>query len=113
MIKIKTNKLGTVISAAIAALNPRANYAADTIVGIQRWSGADLKGKAKKYSDSYAVQRSKAGAALTKAGGRVVAINNGLRVTAVQVGVDDYGNVIFDTLEGLAVQASAARAKLI
>jgi hypothetical protein len=110
---IKTNKLATVIAAAIAALNPRANYAADTLMGRQRWSGADLKGKAKKYSYGYAVQRSKAGAALTKAGGSVVAINNGLLVTAVAIGQDDYGNVIFDTPEGLAVQASAARAQLI
>jgi hypothetical protein len=109
----KTNTLRTVIAAAIAALNPRAHYAADTIVGRQRWSGSDLAGKAKRYSHNYAVQRAKAGAALTKAGGRVVAIDHGLLVTAVAIGQDDYGNLLLDTTKGVAVQASAARARLL
>jgi len=109
----KTNKLAVVISAALAALNPRAHYAADTIRGRQRWSGSDLKGKAKKFGYGYSVQRDKAYAALRAAGGRIVAINKGLLVTAVQVGVDDYGNMIFDTPKGVAVQISSARARLV
>jgi len=110
---IKTPALRAVVNKAIAALNPRAHYAADTIIGRQRWSGSDLQGKAKKYSYGYSVQRAKAGAALRKAGGWVVAVDRGLLVTAVSIGMDDYGNEIFDTTRGIAVQASAHRARLI
>jgi len=110
---IKTPALRAVVNAAIAALNPRAHYAADTIVGRQRWSGSDLRGKAKRFGHTYAVQRAKAGAALRRAGGWVVAVDRGLLVTAVSIGVDDYGNEIFDTVRGIAVQASAHRARLI
>ena len=110
---IKTLTLRAVIAAACAALNPRARYAADTITGRQRWSGSDLRGKAKRFGHSYAVQRSKAGAALTKAGGHVIAIDHGLRVTAVFIGQDDYGSAVWDTTRGPAVQTSAARARLV
>jgi hypothetical protein len=103
--------LDTVIRAAQATL--RGQYARDTVAGRQRWSGADLKGKAARYGASYYVQRRKARAALFAAGGCVLTVDHGRDVTAVRVSVDDYGNEVFDTPRGLAVVASAHRARLI
>ena len=105
------NTLQTVIAAAQS--NLRGAYARDTVAGRQRWSGADLKGKAARYGASYYVQRRKARAALFAAGGCIVAIDHGRDVTAVRACVDDFGNEVFDTPRGLAVVASAHRARLI
>ena len=105
--------LQTVITLACAALPVRAMYARDVIHGYQRWSGADLKGKAKRFGAGYARQRSRARTALFNAGGCIVAIDRGLNVTAVQVGTDDMGRTIYATTRGIAVQASADRARLV
>lgn len=104
------NKLDSVIAAAQELAGDRSRYALDVIDGGQRWSGADLKGKAKKYGYSYARQRTRASQCLHAAGGTVVAIENGLLVTAVAIGQDDYGNAIYQTTEGVRVQRTAQRA---
>jgi hypothetical protein len=80
--------LQSIIAAAAASL--RGQYARDVVTGAQRWSGSDLKGKARKYAYSYAVQRRKARAALFAAGGVIIAIDHGLNVSAVAIGDDIY-----------------------
>lgn len=105
--------LQTVITIACAGLPDRAMYARDVIYGYQRWSGADLRGKAKKFGASYARQRSRARTALFAAGGCIVAIDRGLHVTAVRVGTDARGRAIYATTRGVAVQVSADRARLV
>ncbi len=105
--------LQTVITLACASLPVRAQYARAVIEGDQRWSGADLRGKARKFGAGYARQRSRARTALFNAGGCIVAIDRGLNVTAVQVGTDDMGRTIYATTHGIAVQASAERARLV
>ena len=80
--------IGAIIAAAAASL--RGQYARDCITGRQRWSGSDLRGKARKYSYSYYIQRRKARAALLAAGGCIIAIDHGLNVSAVQIGDDIY-----------------------
>ena len=105
-----TLTLENIIEAATARLTSRQHYAAAVLCGAQRWSGADLMGKAKKYGASYAAQRGHAGLALRRAGGCVVAIENGLLVTGVRVGQDDFGDAIFSTERGPRVQKTASRA---
>ena len=80
--------LNTSIAAAAASL--RGQYARDVVTGRQRWSGSDLRGKARKYGRSYYIQRAKARAALYRAGGCVIAIDHGLNVSAVAIGDDIY-----------------------
>ena len=80
--------LNTIIAAAAA--NLRGQYAKDVISGRQRWSGGDLRGKARKYGHTYYIQRRKARAALFAAGGVIIAIDHGLNVSAVQIGDDIY-----------------------
>lgn len=84
---------------AIAASTLRGQYAKDVVNGRQRWSGSDLKGKARKYGASYAIQRRKARAALFAAGGCIIAIDHGLNVSAVAIDADSYA-----TLRGTAVR---------
>ena len=105
--------LDAIIKTAANSLTSRQQYARDVICGYQRWSGADLKGKAKKFGASYARQRAVAEGALRSAGGMIVAVDRGLRVSAVPVGMDDYGNQIFATTDGVAVQTSPKTAKLV
>ena len=80
--------IGAIIAAAAASL--RGQYARDVVSGRQRWSGGDLRGKARKYGRSYYIQRRKARAALFAAGGVIIAIDHGLNVSAVQIGDDIY-----------------------
>ena len=89
--------LNTIIAAAAASL--RGQYARDCITGRQRWSGSDLRGKARRYGYSYSVQRRKARAALRAAGGVIIAIDHGLLVSAVQIDADSYA-----TSRGVAVR---------
>jgi hypothetical protein len=89
--------IATIIAAAAASL--RGQYARDVVSGRQRWSGSDLKGKARKYGRSYYVQRRKARAALFAAGGCIIAIDHGLTVSAVQIDADSYM-----TVRGVAVR---------
>lgn len=89
--------LNTIISAAAASL--RGQYARDVVTGRQRWSGSDLRGKARKYGHTYARQRRKARAALFAAGGVIIAIDHGLIVSAVRIDADSYM-----TLRGVAVR---------
>jgi hypothetical protein len=105
--------LQTILSLACASLPSRARYARDVIEGYQRWSGADLRGKARKFGAGYARQRTRARTALFAAGGMILAINNGRHVTAVPVGTDDYGHAIYATPNGVAVQVTANRALLV
>ena len=80
--------INEIIAAAAASL--RGQYARDVVTGAQRWSGSDLRGKARKFGHTYAVQRRKARAALIAAGGVIIAIDHGLRVSAVAIGDDIY-----------------------
>jgi hypothetical protein len=105
--------LHNVLTLACASLPSRARYARDVIYGDQRWSGADLRGKAKKFGAGYARQRNRARTALFDAGGMILAINRGRHVTAVPVGTDDYGRAIYQTPNGAAVQVTANRALLV
>lgn len=97
------SKLQQVITAAQSFVNPRANYAKAVISGWQLWSGADLKGKAARYGHAYLQQRRNARKALHAAGGHVVPIEHGLLVTAAQIGTDDYGCAIYETVYGVYV----------
>lgn len=89
--------LESIIAAATASL--RGQYARDVVSGRQRWSGGDLRGKARKYAYSYSVQRRKAHAALIAAGGVIIAIDHGLLVSAVAIDADSYA-----TPRGVAVR---------
>ena len=89
--------LNTIIAAATASL--RGQYARDCITGRQRWSGSDLRGKARRYGYSYSVQRRKAAQALVAAGGCIIAIDHGLLVSAVQIDADSYA-----TPRGVAIR---------
>lgn len=103
-----TKTLEQVVSAAAAAL--RGEYAKNVVAGVQRWSGADLKGKAARFGGQYARQRAKAAAALRAAGGEIVAARRGGRLsTAVAVAVDDFGVAIYATTEFGIVPATELR----
>lgn len=95
--------LTNVIDIALTHLTPRQQYAADVIRGSQLWSGADLKGAAKRWGQKYQKQRDCAMVALRAAGGCVVACDTGRLRTAVYVGMDDYGNPIVQTRKGAAI----------
>ena len=95
--------LRNAIQNAASLLNPRAQYARDVLFGHHRWSGADLRGKAASFGAKYAQQRRNAEAALRKAGGVVIQVNRGLRVTAVPIGQDDFGAALFATTAGVAI----------
>ena len=68
--KIKTD-YERMIDRAHTHLSPRATYGHDVLDGGQRWSGNDLKGKARMWA-SYHWTRCAATAALMKAGGECV-----------------------------------------
>ena len=89
--------LQSIIAAAAASL--RGQYARDVVTGRQRWSGSDLRGKARKFGHSYYVQRRKARAALIAAGGCIIAIDHGLNVSAVRIDANSYM-----TARGVAVR---------
>ena len=89
--------IAAIIAAAAASL--RGQYARDVVSGRQRWSGSDLRGKARKYGHTYAIQRRKARAALFAAGGCIIAIDHGLNVSAVRIDADSYA-----TMRGVAIR---------
>jgi hypothetical protein len=80
--------INEIIAAAAASL--RGQYARDVVSGRQRWSGSDLKGKARKFGHTYYIQRRKAAQVLLAAGGCIIAIDHGLLVSAVAIGDDIY-----------------------
>lgn len=81
--------------------HPRAGYADDVLRGAQAWSGADLKGKARKFGASYAGQRRYARQALIAAGGVLVAIKQtGRLISALYVGQDDFGAAVYVSAKG-------------
>ena len=94
--------INTITARALQHLTARqrAGYAGDVLRGAQRWSGADLRGKARKYGAHYARQRAIASRAWWAAGGRLLAIEHGRIVSAVPVGMDDYGDAIYSTRAG-------------
>lgn len=92
------------IDRACAALPTRAQYAREVIRGTQRWSGADLKGKAKKFGAAYARQRSVAMRAWHNAGGVIVAVEHGRNVSAIYAGTDPQGRAVYVTVDGVAVR---------
>lgn len=94
----------TTIELALTKLTSRqANgYAGSVLRGYQLWSGADLKGKAKRYGAVYAKQRRIAAQALRQASGLVVACEHGKLHTSIPAGMDDYGNALIITRSGVA-----------
>lgn len=106
-------QLSKIIEIALSNLTSRQHYAKAVIQGHQRWSGADLKGKARSFGFEYARQRRKASRALRKAGGCIIPVKHGRRVTAVFVGQDDYGNALYQTVDGPAVMHSRTCARLV
>ena len=100
------SKLLNTIYAAVDSLHekhPRASYAEDVILGYQAWSGNDLKGKARKFSASYYYQRIRAGSFFRRSGGLILPVDNGKLVSAVYLCQDEYGNAVYETLQGVAV----------
>jgi len=91
----------------------RGAYAQNVVTGQQRWSGADLRGKAKRYGSSYGRQRRKAEKALEAAGGEVVAVEHGRLVTGVALCVDDFGNQIYMTAVSLVRPLTRKQCKSI
>ena len=106
-----TTKLAQVCDKACQML--RGAYAKAVVTGQQRWSGADLRGKAKNYGSTYARQRRKAEKALEAAGGEVVVVEHGRLVTGVAICVDDYGNQVYMTAVSLVRPLTRAQCKSI
>lgn len=102
-----------ILREAASLLPERATYARDVLYGRKRWSGADLRGKARRYGGHYADSRGKALDALQSAGGFTVVIDRGLIVAAAELGQDDYGNELVETLHGPAVLETANRYRLV
>jgi hypothetical protein len=108
------SKLHSVIATAISTLSPRQQYAASVLRGHQAWSGADLKGKARKYGSSYSRQRGQAKDALYASGGQIIALQHaGKLVSAVVLCTDDFGNQILETNSGLVIPHTKTRCRLI
>ena len=104
------SKFESAIDAACALLSSRQHYAKDVLRGYQRWSGADLRGKASNYGGSYARQRNSARTAWMHAGGLIVkAKQTGLLMSAVALCQDDFGNAVYMTHDGI-VNANELRA---
>ena len=113
---MSTQQFRDMIARAHAELRakwPRAGYAHDVLSGHQRWSGADLKGKAKRYGGGYATQRSHARYALRQAGGVIIPTGNGGKLrSALYIGMDDYGNAMYATRAGTAVANGTTRYRI-
>jgi hypothetical protein len=108
---MKTTKLTQVCDKACGML--RGAYAQAVVTGQQRWSGADIRGKAAYYGSTYARQRRKAKKALKAAGGEVVAVEHGRLVTAVALCVDDFGNQVYMTADSFVRPLTRAQCKSI
>jgi hypothetical protein len=80
----------------------RGDYARQVICGQRRWSGSDLASGARKWG-SYIEQRRKARNAVESVGGCVIACDDGTLETALMIGMDDYGNAIYDIGNGFRV----------
>jgi hypothetical protein len=107
-----TLTLNNIITAAreiLRAQHPRAGYAHDVLTGHQAWSGADLRGIARRYGAEYARQRRHAATALAAAGGIIIATERGRLLTAAPQCIDDFGNQVFVTRRGLAMPNSTGR----
>ncbi len=87
--------------ANLTASYPRAGYAHDVLSGRQWWSGADLQGAARNYGGHYAEQRKHAAWALHDAGGVILPVEHGRLVTALPIGMDDFGNAVYETRRGM------------
>lgn len=97
-----SKRLNSIVARACAILPARCRYARAVIRGNQAWSGADLRGAARRWGSGYARQRSVARAALFDAGGCIVALRRtGGLVTACYVGMDDAGNALYETDAGV------------
>lgn len=81
-------------------LSPRGSYGLDVLRGRQRWSGADLRGRAKSYGGSYAHARWLASKALVQAGGAIIPTEHGQLQSAVYAGQSDYGDLLAVTVDG-------------
>ena len=101
-------------SKILAERHPRAQYAQDVLAGNQNWAGPDLRGKARHYGSSYERGRQYAKRALFEAGGQLAYVGrNGRLVAAVRVGIDDYGNALYQTQLGPAVAGKGIRLQLV
>jgi hypothetical protein len=102
----------TVADQAIVTLSaalPRAQYARAVLRGHQAWSGADLQGKARRYSAGYATQRNRARYHLHLAGGSLAYDGNdhGRVIPVVWLDGPHDGPRWCLTWDGVAVQRGA------
>lgn len=102
--KTTMNKLSHTVETALNQLSDRARkgYTGAVLKGRQNWSGSDLQGRAKYHGAAYRRQRKVALSALIKAGGVLIAVENNKLLSAVQIGMDDYGNALYKTSRGVA-----------
>jgi len=78
-----------------ASIKKPSNYLSDILSGNQLLSGSDLMGKAKTYGSYYYRQRKIALTAWTAQGGTETKTDDGTRELAVAIGMDDFGNALF------------------
>lgn len=91
--------------------SPRGQYGHAVIDGRQNWSGSDLQGMAKKYPRGYGEARVIALHAIERAGGTMINVECNRLCTALPIGMDDYGNALFETRSGVAVQHTRKQAR--
>lgn len=91
-------------------LTNRQQYARDVVWGRALWSGADLRGNAKRWSNSYRIQRDRAKAAFFAAGGVLVAYDYGRIISAAPAGTLD-GREVYETDYGWVVKTESGRVK--
>jgi hypothetical protein len=101
-------KYEAVIQTALNKLSSRATYQRAVITGDQRWSGADLRGKAKRFGYQYAQARKIAKSALREAGGDIISIEHGLRSTAVLINETAEKHLVYMTPRGLRIREYGA-----
>lgn len=114
--KHRQSQLSRVIESARDALlrdHPRASYADDVLGGHRAWSGADLRGKARKFAGSYARQRMRAAQYLRDAGGAIGYVGRyGKACAVVCVGMDDFGSAIYQSQLGTGIAADPAHRRI-
>lgn len=94
----------------------RSQYAQDVIMGGQAWSGADLQGNAARYGKGYKLQRRNAQYAWLSChpDTYIVACGNGGKLrSAIAIGMDDYGNMLFRTSRGVYVPRARKSQRLV
>jgi hypothetical protein len=105
----------TAATAAFHAAHPRAAYGLAVLAGRQRWSGGDLRGKARAFGWTYYNARLAARAAVEAAGGEILpTAPRGELAAMVAVGTDDFGNALYQGRAGMyRPAATGSRVELL